>query len=183
MVDFGRVSCTVIAACGALIVGFRNYWWNDNIQIMQEQVCKEHLWLTVGCSSAIPLSERGPECTWNSEANGLPVYLVGDSLAGALSEAVLGVKTEPGRPVVVGTQGVFPFAGCGVSFVGRLKVECTDFDANSTAWLMEQPLGDVVLSSSLGRLALDSVALSFPVNTSAENSNNAKLSTCFAGLA
>ena len=70
----------VIAVCVAsvaLLQGAREAWGNDGIKSMQAQVSATHLWLSEGCNSAVPLGQRGPECTWNAEATGPPVYLVG----------------------------------------------------------------------------------------------------------
>lgn len=181
IIFFGSV-LVVAAASAALLLGSRNAWWNDNIQSMQLQISQKHLWLTEGCGSAVPLGERGPECTWNSEASGPTIYLLGDSLAGALSEAVLGAATELGRPVKVGTQGACPFIGNAVDFGDLADSDCTDFVLESTRWLQEQAPGDVVLSSSLGYLILGSVSLSFPPSDSFENTYDGKLTNYLAGL-
>ncbi len=181
LIFFGSVFAVVVVS-GTLIIGSRNSWWNDNVESMQAQVSQQHLWLTSGCSSATPIGDRGPECTWNADAVGIPIYLVGDSLAGTLSEGVLGAAQQLGRPVKVGTQGACPFVGNGVNFDGRTDGDCTTFVSESTQWLIEQPPGDIVLSSSLGYLVLGSVSMSYPPSATPDNTYDGKVSNYLSGL-
>ena len=51
-----------------------------------------------GCAIDVPLDEiPWDECTWNTEASGVPIYLFGDSNAGQFSDTVL-VAKEAGGP-------------------------------------------------------------------------------------
>jgi len=155
---FGSV-IAVVSVSAILLVGSHNAWWNGELRSMQNQVSKVHLWLTAGCGTPTPMGSRGPECTWNGGASGDPIYLAGDSLAGALSEAVLGAGKKLGRPIIVGTRGGCPFTGNDVFLEGRFDSECTDFVLQSVDWLANQAPGDVILSSSLGYLVLNFVEL------------------------
>jgi peptidoglycan/LPS O-acetylase OafA/YrhL len=141
----------------ALLQGAKSAWGNPGIQSMMAQVSATHLWLSEGCNTAIPLGARGPECTWNREARGEPIYLVGDSMAGALSEAALGAAEAMDRPVLAGTKGACPFIGVEMSIGGRPETECNEFVKSSMDWLVTQPPSDVLLSSALGYLVIDGV--------------------------
>jgi peptidoglycan/LPS O-acetylase OafA/YrhL len=141
-----------------LIQGSRNAWGNEGIHSMMAQVSASHLWLSDGCNTATPLGERGPECTWNRDSDGAPIYLAGDSMAGALSEALLGAGQQLGRPIVVGTKGACPFIGVEMYLDGRPDTECNAFVSGSIDWLLKQPPSDVVLSSTLGYVVIDGVS-------------------------
>ena len=173
---------TVSVLAGLLLFGVRSAWWNGSVNSMVAQVSQDHLWLTADCNSETPIQDRGPECTWNSNAAGKSIYLLGDSLAGALSEAMLGAGQLLGRPVVAGTQGACPFVNNEVHIDGRLDSECTDFVSKSTSWLVQQPSTDVVISSSLGYLGLESVDLAFPIGAQPTNNLENKKKNYLDGL-
>lgn len=148
----------VVLISGALIMGAQNSWGNPDIKKMSSQVSAKHLWQVAGCNTGVPVGERGPECTWNAEGSGEPVYLLGDSLAGALSEGVLKAAISEGRPVVVGTLGACPFITTKMLIEGRSNVECNEFVHDSITWISEQPPSSVIMSSSLGYTVLDFVS-------------------------
>ena len=172
---FGGSIALVVGIGLLLLIGVRSSWWNQDIKSMNSQVSQDHLWLTAGCNSGVPVQDRGAECTWNSEAFGAPIYLLGDSLAGSLSEAVLGAGQVMDRPVVAGTQGACPFINNEVFIDGRLNSECTDFVSETSSWLAEQPATDIVISSSLGYLNIPSVDLAYPIDS--QRTNNSLLKT------
>lgn len=149
----------IVLLGGILLTGARSSWWNPQIKSMENQVSQAHLWITSGCNSEIPLGQRDPACNWNSSAPGDPIYLVGDSLAGALSEGVLGAGQALGRPISVGTKGACPFVNNTVYLNGSPDSSCNSFVDDSTQWLIEQEPSDIVISSSLGYLTLDFVSL------------------------
>ena len=178
----GGSVATVSVLAGLLLFGVRSAWWNSNVNSMVAQVSQDHLWLTADCNSETPIQDRGPECTWNSTAAGKPIYLLGDSLAGSLSEAIFGAGEVLGRPVVAGTQGACPFISNEVHIDSRLNSECTDFVSESTNWLAQQPSTDVVISSSLGYLEIDVVDLAFPIGTQPTNNLDNKKKNYLNGL-
>lgn len=176
-------SVALVVGIGLLLLfGVRSSWWNPDIKSMNSQVSQDHLWLTTGCNSDVPIQERGAECTWNGEAKGPPIYLLGDSLAGSLSEAVLGAGLVLDRPVVAGTQGACPFINNEVLIDGALNLECTDFVSESSSWLAEQPVADIVISSSLGYLNIPSVELAYPIDSQGTNSLLLKTQYYLEGL-
>ena len=178
----GASIAIVTALSGSLLLGARSAWWNTNITSMMNQVSQDHLWLTANCNSEIPIQERRQECTWNSGATGEPIYLLGDSLAGSLGEAVLGAGEALGRPVIAGTQGACPFIGNEIYIDGTLNADCTDFVIESSRWLAQQPPTAIVLSSSLGYLGMDTLDLAFPIGTQQTNNFDAKTEKYLEGL-
>ena len=155
VVTVGLVSAT-------LFRGAQSAWGSAQIRSMQEQVSAIHLWQSTDCNVPTPLGARGANCTWNEAGDGLPVYLVGDSMAGALSEAVLGAAARQGRPAMAGTLGACPFITAQVWLEDGINENCWRFVDQSTQWLLQQEPSDVVVSSSLGYTILDYVTLVNP---------------------
>jgi hypothetical protein len=175
----------VVVVCGTsliLIQGARNAWGNPGIQGMMSQVSATHLWLSEDCNSAVPLGQREASCTWNPDAAGSPIYLVGDSMAGALSEAALGAGEALGRPVMAGTKGACPFVGLDLNIDGRPDGDCNTFVEDSLGWLVTQPPSDVVLSSALGYLVIDGVSFGSPDTDHEAVGREAKTAAYLQGL-
>jgi len=172
----------IVVLGGLLLTGARASWWNPAIQSMESQVSQAHLWITSGCNSETPLGQREPNCTWNLESKGEPIYLVGDSLAGALSEGVLGAGQTLGRPILAGTKGACPFVNNSLYLDGNPDSDCNTFVEDSTLWLTKQAPGDDVLSSSLGYLTLGYVSLAYPAGQPPESSFDGKTIVYLEGL-
>jgi peptidoglycan/LPS O-acetylase OafA/YrhL len=148
-----------VGACLALLVGSRTMWGSADIRSMNAQVSAQHAWIAKGCNTPIPLGSRASECTWNAEAAGPAVYLLGDSQAGMLSEALISSTASQGRPLLMGTKGACPFITTQVFVDGHADEECRAFVEQSLAWLESQPPGSVVLSMWSAYVWLDSVGL------------------------
>ena len=151
----------VVAVSLALIFGARVGWFNPSIQQMMAQVTASHRWLD-DCNSAQPLGERGPNCQWNVEGTGKTIFLVGDSMAGALGEGLTLAAVDTDRPIEVGTRGACPFIDATLYVDGRSDEDCDAVVQGSLAWLETQPPSDVVISSTLGYLVIDGVGLGSP---------------------
>lgn len=149
----------VLIIGAALYVGARANWGNTSLQSMGAQVGAQHLWQSEDCNTDQPLGQRGPECVWNPEVSGPPIYLVGDSMAGMLSEAALGAGIDLDRPVWAGTRGACPFIDAEMVIAGRSDVACSTFVQESLNWLVQQPPASVVISSSLGYTTMSDVEL------------------------
>lgn len=149
----------VLVIATALYVGARANWGSPSLQTMAAQVSAQHLWQSEDCNTDEPLGQRGPECVWNASASGAPVYLVGDSMAGMLSEAVLGAGEELDRPVWAGTRGACPFIDANMIIAGKADSACSDFVHGSVEWLLQQPPATVIMSSTIGYTAMGDVEL------------------------
>ena len=168
----GRRVARFAAACVGLVLitsaflylGSLRSWWNPALISMNEQVSAKHLWQRYDCNTAVPLGQRPAECTWGGEPEAdsprlQPIYLIGDSQAGHLSEAVAGVGSLLGRPVMAGTRGACPFIDAALTVDGRVDEDCSAFVQGSLAWLVDQPPSDVLLSSSVGYTVLDGLGI------------------------
>lgn len=99
-----------ITAGVALFAASGQGFWLPTVQKYQAAVLTEHAGEAAGCDSFVPLSAaRQAACTWNAEADGPPIYLVGDSNADHFSEAAIGAGKLLGRPVTISTTSNCPF--------------------------------------------------------------------------
>ncbi len=162
----------VLVASAALYLGAARSWGSASLQSMNEQVSAKHLWQVNDCNTSVPLGQRGSECTWNAQSDGAPIYLVGDSMAGMLSEGAVGAGEQLGRPVLLGTKGACPFIDATLTLDGSLDEECASFVRDSLDWLVTQPAGDVILSSSLGYTTMGGAALTLPSGQVAETAED-----------
>jgi len=104
-------------------VAITNDYWSTDVSRFNEYVNPTHLSNAQGCGQGfVPISIDDNFCTWNSESKGLPVYLIGDSNADHVSEAVLEASKETDNPVKIITKG-----GC--SFLGKSWSDRNDTDA------------------------------------------------------
>lgn len=148
----------VVVVSLALIIGARVGWLNPSVQQMMAQVSASHRWLE-DCNSDQPIDERGAQCQWNPNGTGQAIYLVGDSMAGALGEGLMLAAMETDRPLQVGTKGACPFIDATLYVDGRRDDGCANVVQGSLDWLEKQPASDVVISSTLGYLVIDGVGL------------------------
>jgi hypothetical protein len=65
-------------------------------------------------------------CTWNPAAPSAPIYLVGDSQAHMLSEAVVTAAIGLDRKVIISSRGDCPFADINVFNDGSLNAPCRE---------------------------------------------------------
>lgn len=172
------VTCAgaVILAGSTLYVGARANWWHPELTSMNQQVSAVHLWQSTGCDTPTPLGQRGPACVWNPDGQGPPIYLLGDSMAGMLSEGALEAGRALGSPVLPATLGACPFINATLILEGKVETECESFVQESGAWLREsaEP-GYVILASSFGYITMGAAELqsqlSGTVASSAESKN------------
>lgn len=131
-----------------LLLGGQYSWGSPAIAGMAAQVVPLHAASTAGCDSPTPLGEQtGSECSWNLSATGSPLYLLGDSSAGQLTEAAVGASRTLSRPLSVGTLSACPVVDGTVYSDGRLGASCRDFLAGSVESLASLRKGVVLVSS------------------------------------
>ena len=156
-IGIGSILVVVVTAA-AVMAGVRVGWFSPGIQLMTQQVDAQHRWLT-DCNGATPLGDRSPQCTWNADAQGPAIFLVGDSMAGALGEGVLGAAASLDRPLMVGTKGACPFIDAAIVTDGRFDSGCYENVQGSLEWLATQDPSDIVLSSAVGYVEVPGVQL------------------------
>ena len=95
------------------------------------------------------------ECQWNTSASGLPIYLIGDSVADHYSEGVIAAGISLGRPVTVTTAASCPMYHIVVKAVGDAQpvdhtdpTLCVPFVDGTLNWLDEQPAGTVIIGGT-----------------------------------
>lgn len=172
----------VAAAGSTLYLGARANWWNSDLRSMNEQVSDIHLWQELDCDTPTPLGKRGPNCVWNSEASGTPIYLLGDSMAGMLSEGALGAGRSMRSPVFPGTLGACPFINATLILDGIDDADCKSFVQESLNWLSnEAQPGYIILASSFGYTTMGGAQLQQGLKE-ASSSTESKTTTYLAAL-
>lgn len=147
LVAFTMVPPIVLAF--ALWSAAENGFWNPRVQNFVAAVSPMHAGNAAGCNKSIAPSELRPNaCLWNADAKGAPVYLIGDSHADHLSEAVIGAAQSSGRPLTIATANACPFIDVHFRSSAAPKSKCRQFVQKTLTWLKDQAPGDVVLSSS-----------------------------------
>jgi peptidoglycan/LPS O-acetylase OafA/YrhL len=96
-----------VALGSGLTFVLSNSYWSPQVQRMQATQ-ELHAGVSAGCMlSAGPEVPVQPDCEWNSEGTGAPIYLIGDSIADHYSEALIGASEIVDRPLFIRTA-----AGC-----------------------------------------------------------------------
>lgn len=124
-------------------------FWNTRVQQFIATVQPMHAGNAEGCNKSIPPSDRkASKCVWNANGTGPPVYLIGDSHADHLSEAVIAATHELNDPLIIATANACPFFDVYLHSTAAPKSPCRTFVQKTLTWLKQQPPGTVILSSS-----------------------------------
>jgi hypothetical protein len=101
-----------------------------------------------GCAIDVPIADIPWErCTWNSEASGKHVHLLGDSNAGQFSDTVIQAAIDEGRPITVLAANGCPFMDVR-SYVDPDPESCAGYVATVLDELGQRPPGTVLIGSS-----------------------------------
>jgi len=140
-----------ILIAGIFIFVFKVGMGSPVIRKYQIATSSLHLAQTRGCDGTVALdSESFMDCTWNKDASGSPIYLIGDSNADHFSEAALFAAEELNRPLVISTSHACPFIS------GKFEWEpmsvdwlaqCDDYREGNLSFLENAPKGTVVVSN------------------------------------
>lgn len=146
------VACTMIPAI-ALAFGLwaasDHGFWNQRIQTFVATVQPMHAGNAAGCNKSIAPSDRKvTKCVWNADGTGQHLYLIGDSHADHLSEAVIAAATELNDPLTIATANACPFFDVYLHSTAAPYSPCRTFVQKTLTWLKKQPPGTVILSSS-----------------------------------
>lgn len=134
---------------GAGVIMGANVGWGDSAKAdLARQAQTPHADVLRGCDSEMSGS-RSPNCTWNSRATGSPIFLLGDSEAGALSEGVIEIGKTSGRPVTILTTSACPPADLIVYWYSRDPQLCRGPLEAALEVLDESAPSTVVLASSI----------------------------------
>lgn len=146
------ITCTmvppIVLALG-LWTAADNGFWNTRVQQFIATVQPMHAGNAEGCNKSIAPSDRkATKCVWNANGVGTPVYLIGDSHADHLSEAVIAATRELNDPLTIATANACPFFDVYLHSTAAPKSRCRAFVQKTLTWLKQQPPGTVILSSS-----------------------------------
>lgn len=126
-----------------------NGFWNTRVQQFVATVQPMHAGNVAGCNKSIAPSDRkATKCVWNANGTGAHVYLIGDSHADHLSEAVIAATQELNDPLTIATANACPFYDVYLYSTAAPKSPCRKFVQKTLTWLKQQPPGTVILSSS-----------------------------------
>ncbi len=124
-------------------------FWNTRVQQFVATVQPMHAGNAAGCNKSIAPSDlKVSKCLWNANGTGTPVYLIGDSHADHLSEAVIEATKELNDPLIIATANACPFFDVYLHSSAAPKSPCRTFVQKTLTWLKQQPPGLVILSSS-----------------------------------
>jgi peptidoglycan/LPS O-acetylase OafA/YrhL len=138
-----------VALCTIPNQYLRPWLWNRTVLTAREQLVPLHQGDASGCFSSVPLGTRDMSpCWWHRSSRGEPVYLVGDSQADHLSEAMIAAAEATDRPLLVVTMGLCPMSDVLVWNRGHLVPGCRQFVEDLVDYLERKPRGTVVLASS-----------------------------------
>ena len=149
----GWVVLPPIVLAGALLFACSNNYWSERIAMFSGNWTTSHADRLAGCFLSPARAEKGwPDCRWNEDANGRPIYLLGDSNAGHFSEAVIEAGRALGRPVVIRTTAGCPFLVLDAKDLAQAPAnarQCSRTISAHLDWLSSQPPGLVITSSSI----------------------------------
>ena len=135
-----------------LIVNYANSngYWSSTIARFKGSLDEVHAANDAGCGQGyVPIVGANTNCIWNSTAGGMPIYLIGDSNADHVSEAVISVGRKMGSPVLAFTKGGCAFLGR--SWSDRSETEankCVEYVEGSLTFLEHSRPGVVILGLS-----------------------------------
>lgn len=177
---------TVVLALG-LKVGSDRGWGNPRIQEAQTASASAANGLPMNCMSFLTIKGLTDSdlssCVFNSDANGAPIYLVGDSNAAMHDQGVLEAARALGSPLYVSTAADCPYVDIyRKSQWGDVADRaCRDFVDKTTAWLTTAPHGTVLIAGSM-RYGFESTYELGATPQSVSNDVNARVSSLRKGL-
>lgn len=136
-------------------VANKKYFWNDSLKRQKIAVGAKHIADQDGCNKLISFLHRSFEnCSWNTNLDGQPIYLLGDSNASQYSDGFIAAAKITGHPLiaVIGPGCPFllePFKQPDRNvFLDGNYSECSKFAQENYSWLKSQPRGLVVISNT-----------------------------------
>ncbi len=117
--------------------------YSPTVRTFQATLLARHVGDVLGCNNGADVTNLS-RCTLNKHQAGAPIYLLGDSHADHISEAVAGAALALGRPTVLLEVNGCPFT---TSPSARLSTLCTRLAHERITYLASAPHGVVVLSN------------------------------------
>lgn len=138
-----------LMAAAALGFATERDLWSVSVEDYKAMIRTPHAANVTRCSTSNGWNAE--KCTWNGDASGPPIYLVGDSNADHFSEAMIDAATALGRPLVMWME-----AGC--SYIRGESVitdrdwrgRCNRYPVEVQDYLLAAADGVVVIANAYG---------------------------------
>lgn len=138
-----------IALAGALGLAARSGFWDTTIKDYQVAIQRSHAGEVAECTDEAWTKPN--ECTWNSDAPGRPVYLVGDSHADHFSEALISATKSVSRPLVSLSENGCAYLPCSLRWSDQgpeWDANCALYPKQTESYLQSATPGLVVIANS-----------------------------------
>lgn len=150
---FARLVATTVLppllVCAALGYAAGPDRWSDETNGYRNAIHTQHAAEQKRCLQAATWNVEN--CTWNGDAEGAPLYLIGDSNADHFSEAMIDTAIALGRPLVVRVEnGCSYIAGGSTLAEPGWRERCDRFVPDTESYLLGAEEGDVVIANAYG---------------------------------
>lgn len=135
-----------LALAGFLLIAAQNHMWNSTFRDYATQLTPRRLGTDSGCTGTG--WQNLEKCTWNIEATGEPIYLVGDSNADHFSDGLLIAAESLDRPMVNLTASGCPYGPPLRTTDARQATRCEAFTTSVTKYLDNAEPGTVLMSNA-----------------------------------
>jgi peptidoglycan/LPS O-acetylase OafA/YrhL len=131
----------------AIGIAALNGFGNTAVQAYKEAIQKAHLGNSAGCTQNAYRNLRN--CTWNADAVGPPIYLVGDSNADQFSEALVKAARLEGRPLVILAEDGCSYLANSLEMADSAPADpCVPYWRETNELLMSREPGLVVIANA-----------------------------------
>lgn len=135
----------------ATTLGFATdrHLWSESVKDYEAAIRTPHAANEAKCSTTAKWDAE--RCTWNADADGPPIYLVGDSNADHFSEAMIDAATALGRPVVMWLEDGCSYIRGESTIVDRdWRGRCNTYPVLAQDYLVGAEDGLVVIANAYG---------------------------------
>ncbi|WP_158600470.1 acyltransferase family protein [Tessaracoccus antarcticus] len=138
-----------LVVAGALGYAADHELWSGSVRDYRAMIRSHHAGDDAHCTTTMGWTAEA--CTWNQDAAGPPIYLVGDSNADHFSEAMMDASTSLARPLVMRLE-----AGCSY-ILGESTLtdrdwrgRCNRYPVQAQDYLLGAEKGVVVIANAYG---------------------------------
>lgn len=134
---------------GALGYATDHDLWSESVTDYRAAIRTRHAANEVRCTTTAEWDAS--TCTWNGDATGPPIYLVGDSNSDHFSEAMIDAATALGRPLVIRAEdGCSYLPGESTLTDRQWRGRCNRYPGTVEDYLLGAEKGVVVIANAYG---------------------------------
>ncbi len=123
--------------------------WNDSVRNYRAMIQTPHASNSANCNSTSQW--KAENCTWNEDASGPPIYLVGDSNADHFSEGLIEASTALSRPLTVRLEDGCSYIQGESTLTDRdWRERCNQYPVTAQEYLVGADKGLVVIANAYG---------------------------------